>query len=167
MVETAQRHSDPIRPLLILDVDGVLSPTGRSVPPGFERVTSEAFDVVVSPQHGEWLRSLTPLFQPVWGTTWGHAANEIFGSVLGLPAWPVIALEDLPRSGTRKLAAVSAYVGDQSAAWVDDELYDDARAWADSRPAPTLLLPTRASVGLTRKDVEQLRAFGEELQLSL
>lgn len=157
-------HSDDMRPLLILDVDGVLSPTGRSIPPGFERVTSEDFDVVVSPRHGEWLRSLTSLFDPVWGTTWGDAANAVFGSVLALPVWPVIPLVDLPRDGTRKLPAVSRYVGDRPLAWVDDELYDDARAWAESRPASTLLVATRGSVGLTQEDVERLRAFGEESQ---
>ena len=154
------------RPLLILDVDGVLSPTGRSVPPGFERVTSDAFDVVVCPQHGEWLRSLTSLFEPVWGTTWGDAANAVFGSVLGLPSWPVIPLVNLPRDGTRKLSAVSRYVDERAVAWVDDELYDDAREWAEARSAPTLLLPTRPSVGLTEMEVDRLRAFGKELQAS-
>lgn len=153
-----------MRPLLILDVDGVLSPTGRSVPPGFERVAPDTYDVVISRQHGQWLLSLTSLFEPVWGITWGDAANDVFGSVLRLPPWPVIPLQDLPRGGTRKLTAVSAFVGDRAAAWVYDELYDDARAWADSRPAPTLLVATRGSVGLTQDDVERLRAFGEQLR---
>lgn len=164
-VATAVRGQDVnVRPLLILDVDGVLYPTGRAVPPGYERVTSDAYDVVVSRRHGDWLQMLASLFEPAWGTTWGHAANDIFGSVLGLPVWPVIPLADLPRAGTRKLAAVSAYVGDRPAAWVDDELYDDARSWAESRHVPTLLIATRASVGLTQGDVDRLRAFGEELQ---
>ena len=155
---------DGMRPLLVLDVDGVLSPTGRSVPAGFERVTSEDFDVVVARQHGDWLRSLASLFEPVWGTTWGNSANDVFGSVLQLPVWPVIPLDDLPRDGTRKLTAVARYVGDRSMAWVDDELYDDARAWAESRSAATLLVATRGSVGLTQDDVERLHGFGEELR---
>jgi hypothetical protein len=36
---------------------------------------------------------------------------------------------------------------------VDDELYDDAQLWAQARRAPTLLIRTQPSFGLSRADV--------------
>ncbi|MEN3341392.1 MAG: hypothetical protein V7644_796, partial [Actinomycetota bacterium] len=47
-------------------------------------------------------------------------------------------------------------------AWIDDELAADAFAWAAERSAAgsaTLLVKTRAHVGLTAEQVEQLAAF--------
>lgn len=81
------------------------------------------------------------------------------GAVAGLPRLPALALGDLPRDGTRKLAAVRAAVGDRPLVWIDDELYDDALAWADARPAPTLLVRTRAGVGLTVQEVDRVVAW--------
>jgi hypothetical protein len=98
----------------------------------------------------------------VWASTWGEAANRVYGEIHGLERLPVIALGNLPRAGTRKLTAVDRYVGDRALAWVEDELYDDAENWARARPAPTLLVRTRASVGLTRGDVDRLIAFAAQ-----
>jgi hypothetical protein len=151
-----------IRPLLLLDVDGVLQPTGGSVPPGYERLESAESTVVLNQRHGPWLVELCDLFEVVWATTWGPSANTVIGARLGLPDLPHLELGDLPRAGTRKLSAVQQHVGDRTLAWIDDELYEDARAWAERRPAPTLLRRTAASVGLTINDLEALRAFAAE-----
>ena len=40
-----------------------------------------------------------------------------------------------------------------------DNLFDDAAAWAGGRAAPTLLLRTDPTVGMTDDDVDQLRDF--------
>ncbi len=69
--------SDVTLPLLLLDVDGVLMPLGRSVPPGFERHTTVTSDVVVSAQHGEWLRELMGSFELVWASTWGLKGERL------------------------------------------------------------------------------------------
>jgi hypothetical protein len=151
-----------MRPLLLFDVDGVLSPTGSAVPPGFERRSTSTYSVVVSPDHRAWLQTLSESFELVWASTWGEAANRVYGEILGLEKIPVIPLVDLPRAGTRKLAAVDGYVGDRALAWVDDELYDDAQIWARGRSAPTLLVRTLGAVGLTRGDVDRLLAFGQQ-----
>ena len=71
----------------------------------------------------------------------------------------------LPRTGTRKLAAVQDFVGSRAVAWIDDELYEDAEAWAAQRPVPTLLRRTRGSVGLTLADVQALEEFAESLDV--
>jgi hypothetical protein len=44
-----------VRPLLLLDLDGVLNPTGPSAPPGYRRVVTEEFVVTVKQEHGRWL----------------------------------------------------------------------------------------------------------------
>ena len=76
----------------------------------------------------------------------------------------MVPLNDLQRTGTRKLAAVDHYAGDRPLAWVDDELYDDAQNWAQARPARTLLVRTRAAVGLTHDDVDRLLTFATQPQ---
>ena len=151
------------RPLLLVDVDGVLQPVGRSVPPGFERFTDDESVVVLCRKHGDWLTHLATTFDLVWATTWGATANRAIGRRLGLPELPHVDLSNLPRSGTRKLGAVTHFVGDRAAAWIDDELYEDALDWAAGRPAPTLLRRTASGVGLTEADVHALDAFAAEL----
>ncbi len=151
------------RPLLLVDVDGVLQPLGRSVPLGFARFVDDESEAVLRLEHGVWLARLASTFDLVWATTWGPTANRSIGRRLGLPALPHISLTDLPREGTRKLVAVREYVGDRAIAWVDDELYEDAYAWAADRPAPTLLRRTASGVGLTEADVNAIEAFATEL----
>lgn len=153
--------TDPphLRPLVLIDVDGVLQPVGSFVPPGYTRFDGQEATVVLRPEHGRWLAELPTTVEIVWATTWGGRANRLIGDRLGLPAMEWIDLGDLPRSGTRKLDAVSRYVDDRPLVWIDNELYDDAVAWAESRPAPTMLRRTRASVGLTREDIDSVKDF--------
>jgi hypothetical protein len=47
---------------------------------------------------------------------------------------------------------------------LDDELYDDADERPRARPAPTLLVGTRASIGLTCDDADRLLAFARRVQ---
>ena len=151
------------QPLLLLDVDGVLQPLGRSVPPGYRRFTSPESDVVLCPAHGDWIIELSGLYEVTWVTTWGRSANPAIGAVLGLPALPHVELGTLPRSGTRKLDVVRRFVRERPCAWVDDEIYEDAVAWAAGRVTPTLLIRTAPHVGFTLAQVEQLKDFAHEL----
>src|SRR6185437_2957889 len=76
-----------LRPLLLLDVDGVLSPLGGAVPPGYARHRTDRYDVVVSQRHSEWLRSLTPLFELTWATTWDHRRLRCSERCSTCPTW--------------------------------------------------------------------------------
>jgi hypothetical protein len=154
-----------VLPLLLLDVDGVLMPTGLSVPRGFERHSTENADIIVSRQHGVWLHDLAARFELVWASTWGDRANDTFGEFYGLGRLPIVAIGDLPRHGTRKLSPIAAFVGDRAVAWVDDEIYDDARHWAEKRSASTLLIRPGGSVGLSQEHYEQLKRFGSDLAI--
>ena len=148
-----------MRPLLLLDVDGVLMPLGRSVPRGYERHVTESSNLVAAAQHGVWLRELSQSFEIVWATTWGDSANDTFGELFGLPRFDFVRLVDMPRHGTRKLAAVEAFAGSRPLAWVDDELYDDAMAWADGRVEQTLLVRPAPYVGLLVEHFASLKQF--------
>jgi hypothetical protein len=64
-----------VKPLLLLDVDGVLSRFGGSTPPpSFERTVIDGFQVTWSSRHAAWLRDLGQWFDFVWATTWEHKA---------------------------------------------------------------------------------------------
>ena len=90
------------KPLLLLDVDGVLIPYAAPEQPiGFLPYMLPGEWVWLSPRHGEWLRPLHDQFQLVWATGWEHHANHLIGPILGLPPLPVI---EFPRDEAGRFA---------------------------------------------------------------
>lgn len=148
------------KPLLLLDIDGVLSPFGGGPPPGFVRETIGSYEVIWSQQHRDWLFQLSQEFQLVWATTWEHSANESMSPILELGQLAVIEF-DRGTGDTWKLPSVQEFIGNRPTAWIDDDLYLDAHKWADHRDVPTLLIRTSSSVGLTKEHVDQLKTFAE------
>ena len=150
--------ADP-RPVLLVDVDGVLNPwNAPHTPDGYgEYHFFPGEPVLLSPGHGELLTSLMPAYELVWATAWEHRANRLISPVLALPELPVI---EFPLSGNdlffRKLPAVAEAVGDRPCAWIDDEHQTDHYTWAEQRAAPTLLIDIDPAVGLTRDVIATL-----------
>jgi len=182
------------KPLLLLDVDGVLFPfCGVHLPDGCDWVV---FDDVVTPDgrtfehlrccfdpgQVERLRVLAEAFELVWATTWEQVANDRLSELFSLPELPVIAFYDAPPGrityhlsdilsgiATTKLGPVDMWVGERPLAWVDDQLHFDARAWAERRSAdgaPTLLVRTDPRRGLTNAQTDELLAFAASLSPS-
>jgi hypothetical protein len=65
----------------------------------------------------------------------------------------------IPFDPAEKVPAVDAFAGSRAAAWVDDIVTPEARAWAAERTAPTLLIEVDAAVGLVRSQVDELLAW--------
>lgn len=156
-----------VRPLLLVDIDGVLSPSGLATcPSGFlpfqtpnmpeDGTHSEAW---FSPEHGEWLVELAEHFEIVWASAWGYTAHEVLAPILSIPRFDFVRFPPPPFHPREKVPAIDAFTGDRAAAWLDDLLGPEAREWAASRVAPTLLVEVDPSVGLTRSHVDELRRW--------
>ena len=153
------------RPLLLIDVDGVISLFGFDPahrPEGhFEVVDGIAH--FLSATAGEHLRQLSEQFEPAWCTGWEEKANDYLPHALGLPGpYPHLSFADATpiADGHWKLAAIDAYAGpDRPVAWIDDAHDERCERWAAERLGPTLLVGTDPAVGLTDDHVERLLAW--------
>jgi hypothetical protein len=158
-------HADP-RPLLLVDVDGVLNPwLAPRCPDGYREYSFfPGQRVLLSAAHGDLLRTLASSFELVWATAWEHKANRLICPVIALPELPVI---EFPITGPdylfRKLPAVIDSVGDRPCAWIDDEHLPDHYAWARARGVPTLLVDIDPAEGLTPRVAAQLAAWAAAL----
>ncbi len=124
------------RPLLLVDVDGVLNPfAAKTCPDGYQEYDFFPGEELVrlSLAHGEWLRDLAARFDVIWATGWGEEANQFIGPLLSLPAFPTVTFPPVPFDPCEKLPAVQAFVGDRPFAWIDDALTPETWAWAARR----------------------------------
>jgi len=156
------------RPLLLIDVDGVLNPyLGASdvVPEGYGAHRLGGMSVVLCASHGRWLHELAALFDLVWASTWEADAEALIGPTIGAPAGiPHLTFSERdPEDWTWKLPAVERHVGDRPVAWLDDDPGHGAADWAATRAAPTLLIRPSPRVGWTRAERDQLVAFATAL----
>jgi hypothetical protein len=157
------------KPLLLMDVDGVISLFGfdPARPPAgrFEMVDGIAH--FLSATAGEHLRQLAEVFELAWCTGWDEKANEYLPLALGLAAeLPLVLFDDRdrPPSAHWKVAGIDAWVDPgRPLAWVDDAHDLRCRTWATERTAPTLLVTTDPASGLTDAHVAELRAWARRL----
>jgi hypothetical protein len=165
-VET--NHTD--RPILFVDVDGVISlfgfsPRVDSLPGPLHWIDGVAH--CIPPEVGARLVRLAERFELVWATGWEERANEHLPHLLALPFGDLPSLTFDGRavfgSAHWKLEALDEYARDRPAAWVDDNIDETCAAWAAGRSAPTLIVETEPSVGLTDEHVEQLLAWADDV----
>src|SRR5882757_7808750 len=74
-------------PLLLVDVDGVISIFGFEMDarPNGHWLAVDGIPHFLSADAGEHLRGLSEVFELVWCTGWEEKANEYLPSLLGLP----------------------------------------------------------------------------------
>lgn len=150
-----------LKPLLLMDVDGVLNPF-PDTPEGFEEhafFPEEDEPVRLLRAHGDWLVELAEVYEIAWATGWGDNANRFLAPHFGLPAYPVVVVPSVRFDPVEKVPAIDVFAGDRPAAWVDDIVTPEARAWAATREAPTLLVEVDPAVGLVRAHVDELLAW--------
>ena len=151
------------RPILFVDVDGVISlfgfaPTIGELPGPLHWIDGVAH--CIPSAVGERLVRLAEEFELVWATGWEERANEHLPFLLKLPFsdLPTLTFDGRAVFGSShwKVDAINEYAADRPAAWIDDNMSVECHAWADRREAPTLLVETSPSEGLTDEHVEQL-----------
>lgn len=158
-------------PLLLVDIDGVLSTFGWAPderPPG-SWANVDGIVHLISTAAAENLLDLRSEFSLVWCSGWEERANEHLPFLIGLGPFDYVELDRSRAAGTStpghwKLDAIDRYAGPHRAiAWVDDELNDACERWAAERPGPTHLERTHPAVGLDAAGTERLRAFARSV----
>ena len=154
------------RPLLAVDIDGVISLFGWEERPALSQIQLvDGIPHCISLPVGDRLLRLSERFELVWASGWEDKANFYLPELLGLPELPHVSFDVAARSGDAhwKLAALEAYVGDRAVAWIDDNFDASCYEWAEQRAAPTLLVPTEPHLGLEEGHVEALNAWAISL----
>lgn len=164
------RHNGPVpgdsRPLLLVDVDGVLALFNlQGAPPAGVWHMIEGFPYYLSTGTASLLHEAAEHFELAWCTGWEDRANDHLPRLLGTPGpLPVVYFKRNPGRGNAhwKLDEIDAFAGRRPLAWIDDALDDRCTTWAQDRNAhvaPTLLIQTEPHHGLDRPHLEQLIAW--------
>jgi hypothetical protein len=115
------------------------------------------------------LARLGDRYELVWATGWEEKANEYLIHLLEMDGeLPVLSFDGRAVFGTAhwKLDAIEEFAGDRPAAWIDDNLDEECRAWAERRDAPTLLVQTESAVGIDEEHVDLLLRWADEVGAS-
>jgi hypothetical protein len=160
------------RPLLLIDIDGVISLFGfdPSRPPEGRFVSVDGVAHLLSQAAAAHLLELVDTFELVWCSGWEEKADEHLPFALGLPSG--LPHLSFPRSVTAearhwKLEAIDRFAGPRRPlAWVDDAHDESCHDWAAARLAPTLLVATEPATGLTGGHARALAEWAHGLTRS-
>src|SRR5262249_12681491 len=154
------------KPLLAIDIDGVLSLFGfeEGAPPPGEFHLVDGLPHYLSREAAGRLNVLLKTYEGVWASGWEDRAHDHLPNILGVPERPHRVFRGNRTFGQAhwKLKALSEYAGDRPLAWIDDSFDRSCRKWAEKREAPTLLVPTEPDRGLEEGHVEALLAWADE-----
>lgn len=163
------------KPLLLVDIDGVLSLWGfaSNERPDGTWHSVEGIPHFLSGTAAAHLHDLAEWFDPVWCSGWEERAGEHLPALIGVPELPHLSFDRIgpahPKANAHwKLAAIEQHAGHRPLAWIDDALDQRCETWAAARraTAPTLLVRTDPATGLTSAHVQQLRGWAAALRRS-
>jgi hypothetical protein len=156
------------RPLLMVDIDGVISLFGGSaagLAGSFHSI--DGIPHFLSATAAAHLLELSISFDLVWASGWEEKADEHLPHLLGLPAGlPHLSFErSVGRANAHwKLAAIDRHAAGRPLAWLDDALGEECNEWARLRSAPTLLIETDPRIGLTEREAGLLMSWARSLR---
>src|ERR1700761_8051800 len=122
------------RPILAVDVDGVVSLFGFETPPPAAEATYQLVDGMlhcISLRAGERLQRLAEHFELIWATGWEEKANFYLPIMLGIAELPHLSFDGAARFG--------------SAHWKLGPLDEYGRGRASGRSRPCWCRPSRRS----------------------
>lgn len=172
---------DSQKPLLFLDVDGVISLFGfhegyglapgnapfADCPPGGLHSINGVMHYI-SAGCSSHLRRLSDHYDLVWATGWEETANDYLPHLLELPGdLPFLTFDGRVAAGAAhwKIDAIAEHAGDRRPlAWIDDNVDATCHAWAEQRSAPTLIIETIRHEGMNDQHVEELLRWAERLK---
>lgn len=157
-----------MKPILAIDIDGVISLFGAENPPDRSFTKLELVDGVphlISLPTGDRLRRLSEYFELAWASGWEDKANFYLPSLLGLPELPYVGFDDAVAAGAAhwKLGPLEEFAAGRPLAWIDDNFDRSCYEWAERRESPTLLVLTETHLGLEEAHVEALRQWAVSL----
>ncbi len=153
-------------PLLLIDVDGVLSLYGTG-DGDLVGVLVDGVPHLLSRDAAAALRGVSALFECAWCTGWEERADEHLPGLLDLPrGWPFVPLGPAKGAPQWKLAGIDAFAGpERPLAWIDDNHGIAVEEWAAARPGPTLLVGTEPHIGMTAAHADALRSWASALRV--
>jgi len=154
------------RPLLLLDIDGVLNPYGTPAPPaGFaeHHLFPGEEPVRVNPDHGTWITAAREVLDIAWASSWNDDANRLLAPRLHIVPLPVVTMPPAPFDPGEKVPLIAAYARQRPTAWIDDLHTSHAHNWAKSRTAPALLITVDPAIGLTREAIDDVITWATTL----
>jgi hypothetical protein len=165
--DDAAPRADRHKPLLLVDIDGVISLFGGALTAKAGSLHSiDGMLHFLSATAAEHLLDLADEFDLVWCSGWEEKADEHLPHLLGVPrGLPFLRFERSVGRGNAhwKLAAIDAFAGRRPLAWLDDALSADCHRWAAARGAPTLLVQTEPIDGLTAREASLLSRWARAL----
>lgn len=121
-----------VRPILFLDVDGVINTCGSALTEVEVRTTVEGYPATVPVGAADRVSRLLEAFDPVWLTTWEDRAHRCWAHLIGVdpePEWPHVKwrrarLDDY--WGGSKIEGMDAWLAergwlDRPWVWIDDD----------------------------------------------
>ena len=176
------------KPLLFLDVDGVLNAFAPIRPHVVRKAGLHEFMGRMVPytlhfdnEVVDMVDALAEHFDIVWATMWNEKANEEIAPLLGLHDFPVMVCSktvgwdtavaagthafDINRLWFAKTPLIPDFAAGQPFAWLDDDHSSYDQKWLAENGAdqPFLLVRTNADSGVQWDDVDALIAWARNL----